>query len=88
MTAAHEKCFKALRSLRFNWIQDAEVALDKKTEDCWSRIRIIGNRSGIIYSFSQKVASRSGKKVLPAVSPCDTSPLQMAINGYVALDKM
>jgi len=46
MTAAHEKCFKALRSLRFNWIQDAEVALDKKNwrllvsnQNNWKQIR-------------------------------------------------
>jgi len=46
MTAAHVKCFKALRSLQFNWIQDPEVALDKKNwrllvsnQNNWKQIR-------------------------------------------------
>jgi len=30
MTAAHVKCFKVLHSLRFDWLQDPEVVLDKK----------------------------------------------------------
>jgi len=30
MTAAHVKCLKALCRLRFDWIQDPEVVLDKK----------------------------------------------------------
>jgi len=29
-TDAHDKCFRAIRLLRFNWVQNPEVVLDKK----------------------------------------------------------
>jgi len=32
MTAAQVKCFKVLRSLRFDWVQDPEVVLDEKLQ--------------------------------------------------------
>jgi len=32
MTAAHVKCSKVLRSLRFDWAQDPEVVLDEKLQ--------------------------------------------------------
>jgi len=32
MTDAHAECFKVLRSLRFDWIQDPIVVLDEKLQ--------------------------------------------------------
>ena len=33
MTTAHYKCSRALRNLRFNWIQDPEVVLSERLKD-------------------------------------------------------
>jgi len=30
MTSAHDRCYRALRDLRFDWIQDPEVVLSEK----------------------------------------------------------
>jgi len=31
-TEKHDKCFRAIRSLRLNWVQNPEVVLDKKLQ--------------------------------------------------------
>ena len=69
MTAVDVKCFKVLRSLRFDETQDPEIVLN-------GRVKTIGLKSQyLINVFYQKAISKLGKKVSPTFRPCGASSL-------------
>jgi len=65
MTAAHEKCSKALRSLRFDWTQDPEIALNERLKTIGLESEYLKTDLELFKVFHQKLYRNLEEKYRP-----------------------
>ena len=58
----HDKCFRAIRSLRFNWVQNPEVVLDKKLQTIGLNSDYLKNDPGLFEVFRKRLHRRLNKR--------------------------
>jgi len=65
MTAAHEKCSKVLRSLRFDWAQDPEVVLNERLKTIGLESEYLKTELELFKVFHQKLYQYLERKYRP-----------------------
>ena len=65
MTAAHEKCSKALRSLRFDWTQDPEIVLNERLKTIGLESEYLKTDLELFKVFHQKLYRNLEEKYRP-----------------------
>ena len=61
-TEVHNKCFRAIRSLRFNRIQNPEVVLDKKLQTIGLNSNYLEKDPGLFEIFQKQLYRRLSKR--------------------------
>jgi len=62
LTELHDKCFGAMRSLRFNWFQNPVVVLDKKLKTIGLNSDYLTNDRGLFEVFQKRLYRRLNKR--------------------------
>jgi len=62
-TNAHDRCSRAIRSLRFNWIQNPEVILDEKLQTIGLNSDYLKNDPELFEVFHNKLYRKLNKKI-------------------------
>ena len=61
-TEVHDRCFRAIRSLRFNWVQNPTVALDKKLQTIGLSSDYLKKDPGLFEVFGKRLYRRLNKR--------------------------
>jgi len=62
LTELHDKCFRAMRSLRFNWFQNPVVVLDKKLKTIGLNSDYFTKDLGLFEVFRKRLYRRLNKR--------------------------
>ena len=65
MTTAHDRCSRALRNLRFDWIQDPEVVLSERLKDVGLESEYLETDLELFKVFHQKLYRNLERKYHP-----------------------
>jgi len=61
-TDIHHKCFRAIRSLHFNWVQNPVVVLDKKLQTIGLNSDYLKKDPGLFEVFRKRLYRRLNKR--------------------------
>jgi len=61
-TDTHDRCFRAIQSLRFNWIQNPEVILNEKLQTVGLTSDYLKNNPELFQVFRKQLYRRLNKR--------------------------
>ena len=61
-TEVHDKCFRAIRSLRFNWVENPDIVLDKKLLTIGLNSEYLKKDPGLFEVFRKQLYRRLNKR--------------------------
>jgi len=88
LTEVHDKCFRAIRLSRFNWVQNLEVVLDKKLQTIGVNPDYLKMDPGLFEVFRKQLYRRLNKRyyglldfIVPAHFICQIDIMWYMLKG-------